>query len=234
MELDEGAKQLLDGAKRSYLRADYPRARPQLERFLQVEPNYADVHNMLGVIYHAAGELSRALAALERALEINPRYTEAAINLAVLYNDMGRYDDARRIYSRALKDSHAHPSGLDPYVAGKIANMHAEIAEAYRSAGQVDKAIGEFGRALELCADFADIRTQMAALLIQQKAFDRAQQELQRAIAHRPHYAAARVQLGVCQLAMGERAAAVATWREVLDKDPNNRAAAMYLRAAPP
>ena len=230
--MEEALKQLLDTAKRHYLRSDYPRARPLLEKFVGQENGFADVHNMLGAIYHAAGQLARAQTALERAIEINPNYTEAALNLAVLYNDMGRYDEARRIYSRALAQCDKHPSGLDPYIAGKIANMHGDIAEAYRSAGNIAQAIDEFKRALHLCPSFADIRTQMAQLMIQQRKFTEAKAELEQAIVDRPHFLAAQVQLGVCQHAMGDRPAALATWRGVLTTDPDNRSAAMYLRMA--
>jgi tetratricopeptide (TPR) repeat protein len=81
---------------------------------------------MLGVIWHDRGKLDEARGAFERALSMSPSYTEAALNLSVTLNDLGQYTRARDIYTRVIQRARAAPRSLDPYVKGKLANMHAD------------------------------------------------------------------------------------------------------------
>ena len=94
---------------------------------------YADVYDMLGVIYHQEGRLAEAEQMFNEALRINPAYTEAALNLVVTWNDLGKYAEAKAIYERAMATSKREPRELDPFAKGKIANMHAEVGAAYRA-----------------------------------------------------------------------------------------------------
>ncbi|HET6346222.1 MAG TPA: tetratricopeptide repeat protein [Myxococcota bacterium] len=228
--MDETLKKLLSTAKATYSARDFEQARGILEDIVARHPGFADVHNMLGIVYHDAGLFSKAQEALEEALRINPRYTEAALNLAVLYNDLGKYAEARETYARALSYCRTAQPSLDPFVAGKIANMHAETAEAYQTAGHLDAAISEYGKALALRPTFADIRTRLARILVETRQHTLAADELQRALQDRPDYIPARVQLGICWYAMGRRDEAVRQWTQVLQNDPQNASAAMYLR----
>ena len=59
---------------------------------------------------------------------------------------------------------------------------------------------------------------------------DGAIRELSAARDQRPEYMAARVQLGLAYFSAGRKDEAVATWRDVLTRDPGNKNAALYLR----
>ncbi|MGL1241067.1 tetratricopeptide repeat protein, partial [Vibrio parahaemolyticus] len=84
----------------------------------------------------------------ERALEINPSYTEAALNLAVTYNDRGKYEAARAVYARIKGKPSGSISTLDPFARGKLANMHADLAQAYADSGLPREAIEELSKAV--------------------------------------------------------------------------------------
>jgi Tfp pilus assembly protein PilF len=228
--MDDTLRHLLNTAKESYARRDFSQARAYLEQVVDRHQGYADVYHMLGVVYHDGGLFTKAQAALEQALQINPRYTEAALSLAVLYNDLGKYTDARETYARALAVCKTDEGALDPFIAGKIANMHAEIADAYRNASRLDLALGEYGKALSLCPAFADIRTRLASALMEARQFSVAAQELRRALEDRPSYLPARVQLGLCAWCLGRTGEAADHWQAVLALQPDNPTAAMYLR----
>jgi predicted TPR repeat methyltransferase len=58
----------------------------------------------------------------------------------------------------------------------------------------------------------------------------RAREQYEAAIASRPSYLPARIQLGVTLLSLGEGDAASEQWRQVLDVEPDNVHAKMYLR----
>ena len=124
--MDKALRQDLTLGREYYLRGDQARAKEHLERVAEKAPTFADVFNMLGIIYHGIGQFSRAQRAFEQALKINPSYSEASLNLAVLYNDLGKYNEARDIYNHTLHLATHRQGEMDPFIAGKLANMHAD------------------------------------------------------------------------------------------------------------
>lgn len=213
-----------------YLTGEYAKAREHLEAVLRVHDDFADVHNMMGVILYEASEASGACAAFERALALNPRYTEAALNLSVCYNELGRYDDAKRVYTQV----HGTPDAtgldkLDAYARGKIANMHRDIGDAYVGVGLLEHAVKEYRKALQLCPTFVDIRTKLATTLRDAGRLPDALDELVAIRDAAPDYLQARVQLGITLWRAKRIAEARAEWQYVLDKDPNNRSCRVYL-----
>ncbi len=227
--MDERAKQLLVLGREHYDRREYDRAERVLRQVLEVTDRYADVYNMLAVILHDRGDFHAAERNFERAVELNPNYTEALLNLAVTYNDLGKYEAARKVYARIRRED--GPSKvMDPYVRGKIANMHADVAQAYADAGNRDEAIEQLEKAVGLCPGFADLQSRLGTLHRDADNFIRARVHYEAARAANPQFAPARVLLGVTLLSLGEADLAVAEWRDVLVIDPDNRSAKMYLR----
>ena len=133
--MDDTLKQALTLGRGYYLKREYALAEQYLTEVVERNQSFADVYNMLGVIYHDQGQYQKAQRAFEAALRLNPGYTDAALNLAVTYNDTGRYKDAQETYRHALTRSGATETRLDRFVAGKLANMYADIADVYLSAG---------------------------------------------------------------------------------------------------
>lgn len=225
-------KQRVAEARRCFAMKEYRRAEPILLRVAEEHPNFADVHNMLGVVHHEQGDYARAQRAFERALKINPRYTDAALNLAVLCNDTGQYDAARELYERALHSARGGPDRIDRNVAARLANMHAEVGDMYRVAGAVAQAVIEYERALGLCPGFVDIRAKLAASLRDVGEVDRAIAEYEDILQRNAAYVPARVALGVALLSTGRRDDAVAHWQKVLRLSPGHRTAEAYLKLA--
>jgi len=219
----------------SFSKNDYQEAEKHLAAFAQEVAHFADVWQMLGVIYHEQGKFNRAVECFEKALAINPQYTEALLSLAVTYNDLGQYDKAQTLYANAkrggetagTKEQAALP---DPFVRGKIANMHSELGDVYRSIGLQNEAITEYQKALKLRPDFPDIRTKMAQALHDQGKKEQALKELMEIKRSRPDYLLARINLGVTHYSMGRVDEAIREWKEVLQEDPENKKALMYLR----
>lgn len=222
----------LTQARQIYALGRYQEALPLLEVLSEDRPNYADIHNMLGVAHHHMGQWNRAERAFREALKLNAEYTEAAMNLAVLLNDTGRYEDARILYRDALARLSHEKNALDPQVSAKIANMHADLAELYREANRPEEAIAEYQRALNLRPTFADIRHALAGVMIDTGNLPGAQEELLRALEDRPTFLAAKNRLGNCYLLQQQKAQAIATFEAVLAMDADNADAARGLRLA--
>ena len=228
--MDEHTKQLLILGREHYGSREFDKAEPELRQVLEADDRFADVHDMLGVICHARGNYAQAEHHFERALAINPSYTEAALNLAVTYNDRGKYEAARRVYARIKGSPSGTMQGLDPFARGKIANMHAEVGQAYADAGLAREAIQELEKAVALCPQFADLRTKLGTLLRDINDLPSAREQYEAAVAARPNYIAARIQLGVTLLSLGDPDGAEEQWNKALEIEPDNARAKMYLR----
>lgn len=228
--MNERVKQLLVLGREHYAKREFEKAEQMLRMVLEEEDRYADVHDMLGVIAHSRGNFLVAERHFERALELNPAYTEAALNLAVTYNDRGKYEKAREVYSRIKVGPAGTAQGLDPFARGKIANMHADLAQAYADAGLPREAIREYERAVSLCPHFADLQVKLGTLFREVNDLPAARLHYEAALQAKPGYVPARLQLGVTLLSLGDPAAAEAHWREVIAAEPENSQAKMYLR----
>lgn len=227
--MDERLKQLLVLGREHYERREYDRAERVLRQVLELTDRYPDVFNMLAVICHDRGDFVAAEQYFERAVELNPNYTEALLNLAVTYNDLGKYEAARQLYAR-IRHGSGGDGVMDPFARGKIANMHADLAQAYADAGCRAEAIEQLKKAVDLCPQYADLQTKLATLYRDDNNLALARKHYEAAREANARYVPARVFLGVTLLSLGEVEAAEAEWRAVLEIEPEHRPARMYLR----
>ncbi|MDD5196154.1 MAG: tetratricopeptide repeat protein [Candidatus Omnitrophica bacterium] len=82
-----------------------------------IDPEYAVVHNDLGVIYESQGDLERAEESYLRAIEIDPSYESAYSNLALLYED--RRDLQKAAYFWKKRVELGNPNDLWTWKAEK-------------------------------------------------------------------------------------------------------------------
>jgi tetratricopeptide (TPR) repeat protein len=228
--MDERLKELLARGRDYYQKREFDKADVVLREIIEHADGFADVFDMLGIIAHSRGDLHAAARYFERAVSINPSYTEALLNLSVTYNDLGRYEAARQIHAKVRKLGTAGPVQIDPFARGKIANMHADLGQAYAEAGIVHEAIEQYLKAVHLCPSFADLRTRLGNLYRDAGDLPRARAQYEGAKSSNPKYVPARVLLGITLFLLGDNPAAMHEWREVLDIDPENKSAQMYVR----
>jgi tetratricopeptide (TPR) repeat protein len=229
-----GLRELVARGRAHYQNGEYPEASACFNEVLREKAPYADVYDMLGVIYHQEGRLAEAEEMFNEALRINPAYTEAALNLVVTCNDLGKYAEAKAVYERAMAASKRVPRELDPFAKGKIANMHADVGSAYRGVGLFEEAAREYEQALALCPTFVDIRTELGNTRRDMGDITGAIRELERVRAESPRFVAGRLKLGLVYYAAARREDAANEWRAVLSADPDNRSAKMYLALLDP
>ena len=219
-----------EAGKKFFEENNYAEALVHLEIVLREKDGFADVYNMLGIIYYNANRNEEAVRALRRSLELNPRYTEASLNLSVVYNEMGEYEKAQEAYALAkLSSGHDESTYLDPYVKGRLANMHADIGNIYKDLGRYDEAMSEYKRALGLRPDFVDIKMNLAVVYRDLKDYARAINILKEAIDLKENFLDGRVQLGLTYYTMDEHLKAKEEWQAVLTKDPSHKLANMYI-----
>ena len=161
MKIDE----LYEQGMNAFNKRDYEAAERAFGQILKLNPNFADTHDKMGIIYNQTNQLNRAVTAFEKALELNPGYTEASLNLAITYSDLGRYEKAREVFENAARFPRTAPKAIDPYVRGKLANEHLRVGNIYAQLGLLDEAIEEYRKELRFSPPFADIETQLGIAL---------------------------------------------------------------------
>jgi tetratricopeptide (TPR) repeat protein len=218
--------------KEAFEHQDFKKSEPYLSEVVQDGYEFADVYNMLGIIYHQQGKYEKAVHSFEMALEINPNYTDASMNLAVIYNDMGALDKAKAVYldAQARAQIKTSPKGLDPFSLGKLSNLHKDVADVYLSFGMHEEAIEEYTKALKLNPDFVDIRTKLGVALRDSQRYDDALMHLKQAVSERPDYIPAFLALALCHFKMGNPKEANKVLAAVIKLEPGNKIAALYMK----
>ena len=96
---------------------------------LRIDPENADAHYNLGVIYKETGRDDEAVALLKEAVRINPSHADAHFNLGAAYNALKRYDQAVAAFKKAIQ--------LNP----NYADLYFNLGIAHTEAGRYDEAL---------------------------------------------------------------------------------------------
>ena len=98
----------------------------QYQQAVEINPDFAEAHNSLGIVFAGLGKIDEAIAHFGRALEIKPDFAEAHNSLGNLLAGRGQLDEAIAHYRKALEidpgnvDAHNNlGSGAGPPWAGR-------------------------------------------------------------------------------------------------------------------
>src|SRR4029077_2304913 len=183
--MHRNADQLLARARERFAAGDWFGTLYLVDDLLETESGFADAHQLRGVALALLGRPEDALAAFDAALARNPEYVEALAHRGVVLAELGRGEDAAKAFERAVQAE--APEGRCPRaVAGRIANLHAQLGEAYSDAGAPHEAVFEYRRALSLGPDFHDLRCRLGRHLVAAGRYLEAREELERVLRVRP------------------------------------------------
>ena len=222
-------ERLLARARDRFTVQDYYGAIYLLEEIVASGRAFADVHHLIGVSLSLLGRSEEALAQFARALELNPRYLEALIHQGLVLSELGRGRESEESFHRAAESVSPPSAGLSAPVAARLANQHAELADAYAEAGALDHAVEEYRRALELGPTFVDLRYRMARLLLESGRSLEAREALEEVLRLRPNFLDALAALGLAHFLSGDALGAREIWRSCLSRRPENARVEAYL-----
>jgi tetratricopeptide (TPR) repeat protein len=211
-------------------RGDADEGIAQLSELLRTRKEFADVHYMVGVLLERKNETAAAASSLREALRINPGYTEAMLALANVYELAGDFERSREIAGRARKVASPTAGNLDATTRGKLANLQAELGDAYSEAGDLREAVEAYRKALDQCPTFHDIRFRLGVALREAGQPARALGEFSRVLRTNPDFTEAAVQRGLTLYTLGRADEALSEWQAVLAQYPDREDAAMYVR----
>lgn len=226
------AEHLLAQARERFAVQDYYGAAHLLEEILASGRSFADAHHLLGLSLALLGHKERALAEFERALALNPRYIEANIHRGILLSELGRGEEAEEAFRSATVHGAASNGGFSRPVSSRLANLHAELGEAYAEAGALSDAIAELRRAVALGPAFHDLRYRLARLLLEASRPLEAREELERILAEHAGFLDAQASLGLAHYLAGDATAAAEIWGQCRARRPKNARIEAYLAMA--
>lgn len=108
---------------------------------LKNEPRNPALYNKLGIAYLQYGNHKEARKQFNQAIKLNPQFVDALNNVGAVDCIDKKYNPAIRALKKALALNETN------------ASAHLNMAEAWMGLKQVDRAMNEYARALELNAD---------------------------------------------------------------------------------
>ncbi len=221
---------LISLGKQAYAEKDFQRAETLLREAMAGGANFPDIHYTLGHIYHHWGKFEEAVRQFENSLSRNPYYTEALMSLAITLNELGRYEEAKTAHLKAAESlTQQDKVERGNQLAGKIANLHAELGELYLALGKSREAIAEYRKALLVAPGFPDLRVRLAIALKEAGDFEEGLAELDKALSDHPGMISALAQRGIILYLAGRKKEAREAWENALFRDPLNKLIQLYV-----
>jgi serine/threonine-protein kinase len=125
-------------------RGDYPKALEAFQKVAQLEPDIDAGFDNIGSMYLKQGKYQESIPYFQKALQIEP-YFSTYSNLGTSYFFLKQYSNAVEMFEKAVE--------LSPNDTEMIVNL----ADAYRAAGQQDKARATYQQAIAV--GFKELQT---------------------------------------------------------------------------
>ena len=225
----DGGRPNITRGREAFGRGDYVTALDEFNSVVARHPQYADIHQLMGLCFCLLGQPEAGLQSFSHALRINPNYVEALLNKAITLSELGEFEAATEAFEAARQSEYAGEGRFSSAVANRLAEGHADLGDRYLEAGEVDEAVRQMRRAVELRPAYPDLRTRLAEALLRSGDLDGAERELDRAVEDRPAYVRARAARGLLYLRKGERDRARREWARCQRDAPDDALVRAYL-----
>lgn len=226
--MEVSSAQQLDRAKQHFELKDYHGAVHLLEELIREGRAFADAHHLLGLSYHLVGQPERALECFDRALALNDRYVEAHVHRGVVLAELGRDEEASIAFQDARESGGGERGGVPSHHAAKLANLHAQLGDAYALAGNASEAIEQYRTALQLGPTFHDLRYRLGRYLLDAGRSLEAREELEHVVDARPGSSAAKSAYALACYLSGDATTARTMLDRVLADHPDDVRARSY------
>ena len=179
------------------------------QQILQVNPENAEVLNLLGLIAYQVGKYDLAINLINQAIEIEPRQPIFFHNLGLVLKDQGNLEGAIRVYQQVVQ---ANPNDSEAYN-----NLGNVLQEQER----FEEGITAYRKAIEIDSNFADAHSNLGVILVKQERFGEGITAYRKAIEIDSNFADAYYNLGNVLQKKGDVRDTIQAYRRVLEINPN-------------
>jgi tetratricopeptide (TPR) repeat protein len=179
-----------------------------------LQPDLADAHYTLGVLFWQKGDFDKASEELQKAIQNQPNYAEAHYTLGTVFKQQGKLPEAAASLREAIR--------LQPDFAG----AHTTLAAVLRQLGDAQGAAEEAKAGARISASSNNLQTATFSTnsgkrLLGVGDVDAAIAEFRSAIRSEPNYAAAHYQLGLALQQSGKKDEAKKEFERATELDPH-------------
>jgi putative PEP-CTERM system TPR-repeat lipoprotein len=221
---------------------DAQEAEKRLALVLAKEPTNRQALFLLAEVHLRKKDTAAALQALDRIVQANPNDIEAQYRKGLLFIDMKEYDNARVVADVLVKKFPKQPEGhrLEGFVyffkqqysdaipvfqrsvsVQPNAGVYYALGLSHYFRNEMEQAMNQLQRALEISPSFTQARVHLALLLLNRKRADDAVREAKTAISQDDQNAMAHNVLGSAYLAKGNYTEGIAELNRALELDPS-------------
>jgi tetratricopeptide (TPR) repeat protein len=205
--MDLSPTQQLERARERFELGDYYGVLYLLHELVESGKAFADAHHLLGLSYYMVNRPEEAMASLDKAVELN----------------------AEASFAAARASGAEDRGGVAAHYAAKLANLHAEVGEAYAEAGKLGLAVEQYERALELGPAFHDLRYRLGRLLLDARRTLEAREQLEQVVQARPQAVDAHAAYGLACYLSGDAGTARRVWEGMRESHPHDVRIKAYL-----
>jgi len=200
----------------SYLRAaseffkgdDFVGAEQQCRKSLELNPESAKAHTILGIVLVRQNRLDEANGHLLEAIRLDPTDYESHYALGQSMTRQKKFDEAIRQFSEVLA------------IRPDYAQAHCYMGSLLLVKGTLDQATVHLSQALNLDPNYVDAHYNMGQLMLRLKKFDEANSHLSRAIALKPDDAQAHYQLAMALIQNRQPDQAIVHYAKAVSLEP--------------
>lgn len=179
---------------------------------IQLAPEYAVIHNNLGVALSEDGLREEAASEYRIAFTLDPTDAQAHNNLGLVLRGEGKRDEAASEFRAAFT--------LDPNYAAP----HFNLGLVLRDEGKPEGAASEFRTAFNLDPNYAAAHFNLGLVFVDEGKPDEAANEFRTAFKINPTFVAAHSNLGLILRDEGKRDEAAREFRAAFTLNPNDAA----------
>jgi len=189
---------------------EYSEAAAELEPLLRERQEIPDLHNNLGIAYHALERWDEAAGAFRKAIQLKTNYQQAHFNLAMLLEERGDLSGAEHYYRQAseldlndpqclfnlghvlkclerwedAEDAYLRLSGLTPDNLDVLINLgYVQVRQ-----DRLDPAIETFHRILLQAPDYAEVHNNLSYIYERMGMLEEAIESARKAIQLKPFF----------------------------------------------
>ena len=127
---------------------DLNKASQSFKKVTELNPNYTNGHNNLGLVLLDQEKLDEAVEAFNKALSLKPDNAGAYNNMGIALQEQGKFDEAIASYNKALA------------IKPDYAEAHNNMGNTFKGQGELEEAIEAYKKALDLKPKYEAARSQ--------------------------------------------------------------------------